>query len=85
MKSRVPRAEAVGAYFTALPEEADYDDRRMDLEFPERGQLPPGPVQLGFDVKHIFGDPVPAQYEALRRLLADIPATAASPFEPGGS
>ncbi|MEV6032462.1 nucleotide disphospho-sugar-binding domain-containing protein [Nonomuraea sp. NPDC052116] len=70
------RAEAVGAYFTALPEEADYDDRRMDLEFPERGQLPPGPVQLGFDVKHIFGDPVPAQYEALRRLLADIPATA---------
>ncbi|MET7327139.1 nucleotide disphospho-sugar-binding domain-containing protein [Nonomuraea sp. NPDC005650] len=68
------RVEAVGAYFTALPAEADYDDRRMDREFPMRGQLPPGPVQLGFDVKHIFGDPVPAQYEALRRLLADIPA-----------
>ncbi|MFI7136105.1 glycosyltransferase [Nonomuraea sp. NPDC050153] len=69
------RVEAVGAHFTALPAEADYDDRRMDREFPMRGQLPPGPVQLGFDVKHIFGDPVPAQYEALRRLLADFPAT----------
>ncbi|MEU4233534.1 nucleotide disphospho-sugar-binding domain-containing protein [Nonomuraea sp. NPDC026600] len=70
------RTEAVGAYFTALPEEADYDERLMNREFPGRCLLPPGPAQIGFDVKYVFGDPVPAQYEALRRLLADFPATA---------
>ncbi|MEU6720358.1 nucleotide disphospho-sugar-binding domain-containing protein [Nonomuraea sp. NPDC046802] len=69
------RTEAVGAFFMALPGEADYDDRRMDQEFPGRSLLPPGPAQLEFDVKHVFGDPVPAQYEALRRLLTDFPAT----------
>ncbi|WP_433514770.1 glycosyltransferase [Nonomuraea sp. CA-143628] len=70
------RTEAVGAFFTALPEEADYDERYMDQEFPERNLFSPGPAQLGFDVKHIFGDPIPAQYAALRSLLADFPATA---------
>ncbi|SDI63491.1 glycosyltransferase [Nonomuraea jiangxiensis] len=70
------RAEAIGAFFTALPEEADYDEGQMDRAFPERDLLPPGPARTGFDIKHIFGDPVPAQYEALRSLLADFPATA---------
>jgi UDP:flavonoid glycosyltransferase YjiC (YdhE family) len=70
------RTEAVGARFTALPEDADYDEGQMDREFPERRWLPPGPARIGFDVKHIFGDPVPAQYDALRRLLAGFPAGA---------
>ncbi|MEU6713777.1 nucleotide disphospho-sugar-binding domain-containing protein [Nonomuraea sp. NPDC046802] len=70
------RTEAVGASFVALPEAADYDERQMDREFPRRSLLPPGPAQIGFDLKHVFGDPVPAQYEALRRLLADLPAIA---------
>ncbi|GAA3616424.1 glycosyltransferase [Nonomuraea rosea] len=69
------RVRGAGARFAALPEEADYDDQRLDLAFPERGTLPPGPEQIDFDLKHIFGDPVPAQYGALRRLLAEIPAT----------
>ncbi|WP_344490276.1 glycosyltransferase [Nonomuraea monospora] len=69
------RAEAAGARFAPLPEPADYDERQMDRAFPGRSLLPPGPAQIGFDIKHVFGDPVPAQYEALRRLLDGFPAT----------
>ncbi|GII52375.1 N-glycosyltransferase [Planotetraspora thailandica] len=70
------RTEAAGARFVPLPEGADLDEGQMERDFPGRSQLPPGPAQLGFDIKHVFGDPVPAQYEALRSLLADFPASA---------
>ncbi|MFE4832246.1 glycosyltransferase [Streptomyces sp. NPDC056672] len=70
------RARAAGADFAALPEGADWDERNLGQAFPERGRLRPGPEQLGFDLKHIFGDPVPAQYAALRSLLTRFPATA---------
>ncbi|MBB4929024.1 glycosyltransferase, partial [Kitasatospora kifunensis] len=44
--------------------------------FPGRAELPPGPQRLAFDAKHIFIDPAPAQYRALRALLETFPATA---------
>ncbi|MDH6116079.1 UDP:flavonoid glycosyltransferase YjiC (YdhE family) [Kitasatospora sp. GAS204A] len=69
-------AEATGARFVALPPEADFDDRRIDDYFPGRAELPPGPQRLAFDAQHIFIDPVPAQYRALRALLETFPATA---------
>ncbi|MGW0944643.1 nucleotide disphospho-sugar-binding domain-containing protein [Streptomyces sp. NPDC002623] len=61
---------AVGALHVAVPPEADFDDRKLDLYFPERAALPPGPAQLAYDLKHIFGDPTAAQYRALTTLLA---------------
>lgn len=65
--------KATGAAFTALPEAADYDDRNMHEAFPERASLPPG-LELGtFDLKHIFGDPITGQYQALQQLLAQSP------------
>ncbi|MGF1429032.1 glycosyltransferase [Kitasatospora sp. LaBMicrA B282] len=69
-------AEATGARFVALPPEADFDDRRINDHFPGRADLPPGPQRLAFDARNIFIDPVPAQYRALRALLAEFPATA---------
>ncbi|TQF01246.1 glycosyltransferase [Kitasatospora acidiphila] len=69
-------AEETGARFVALPAEADFDDRRINDCFPGRAALPPGPQRLAFDARHIFIDPVPAQYRALRALLAEFPATA---------
>lgn len=69
-------AEAAGARFVALPPEADFDDRRINDHFPGRSELPPGPQRLVFDAKHIFTDPAPAQYRALRELLAGFPAEA---------
>lgn len=60
---------AAGAQHVCLPPAADWDDRKLDLYFPERTALPPGPAQLDYDLKHVFGDPAAAQYRALRTLL----------------
>ncbi|MER7754170.1 nucleotide disphospho-sugar-binding domain-containing protein [Kitasatospora sp. NPDC097643] len=69
-------AERAGVRFVALPAEADFDDRDLDARFPGRASLPPGPERTAFDVKHVFVDPIPAQYRALLALLAEFPAVA---------
>ncbi|MEU6372093.1 glycosyltransferase [Streptomyces sp. NPDC046909] len=61
---------AAGALHVSLPPAADFDDRQLDLYFPDRAAFPPGPAQLEYDLKHVFGDPTAAQYRALRTLLA---------------
>ncbi|MFJ3672932.1 glycosyltransferase [Streptomyces sp. NPDC090106] len=60
---------AAGAQHVSLPPAADFDDRQLDLYFPDRAAFPPGPAQLEYDMKHVFGDPTAAQYRALRTLL----------------
>ncbi|MEV6329280.1 nucleotide disphospho-sugar-binding domain-containing protein [Streptomyces sp. NPDC051909] len=67
---------AAGPEFRALPAEADYDDRDFSARFPERAHVPAGPAQTMWDVMHVFGDPTPHQYRALREVLAGFPATA---------
>ncbi|GAB7187338.1 macrolide family glycosyltransferase [Kitasatospora sp. Ki12] len=69
-------AERAGARFVALPAGADFDDRDLDTSFPGRSSLPPGPERIAFDVRHVFVDPIPAQYRALLALLAEFPADA---------
>ncbi|MFI5647601.1 glycosyltransferase [Kitasatospora sp. NPDC051705] len=69
-------ARRAGVRFAALPAEADFDDRDLDASFPGRSALPPGPERIGFDVRHVFLDPIPAQYRTLLALLADFPADA---------
>ncbi|WP_329584548.1 glycosyltransferase [Kitasatospora sp. NBC_01250] len=69
-------AGATGARFVALPPVADFDDRDINAAFPGRAELPAGPERALFDVRHIFIDPIPAQYQALQALLAEFPATA---------
>ncbi|MFG2936647.1 hypothetical protein [Streptomyces sp. NPDC048282] len=61
---------AADAPHVALPPAADFDDRRLELYFPDRAAFPTGPAQLDYDMKHVFGDPTAAQYRALRTLLA---------------
>ncbi len=63
------QVRAVGAIHVSLPSAADFDDRKLELYFPERAALPAGPAQLDYDMKYIFGDPTAAQYGALRNLL----------------
>jgi len=68
------RARRTGAGFAPLPEAADFDDRDLAARFPERGKLPAGGAQMAFDVMHLFGDVVPAQYQSLRRLVREFSA-----------
>lgn len=65
----------IGARHVPLPAEADFDDRDLSAAFPGRDDVPPGPPRTAWDLMHVFTDPVPAQYESLRKLLADFPAT----------
>ncbi|WP_105969984.1 glycosyltransferase [Streptomyces geranii] len=64
-----------GARHVALPSAADFDDRKLDVYFPERSAIPAGPAQLEYDMKYIFGDPTAAQHRALSARLARFPAS----------
>lgn len=68
------RARAVGAGFRALPPDADYDDRNINRQFPERGTLPLGPARVAFDIKTLGIKPVPAQLRCLWEFLGYFPA-----------
>ncbi|MFG2963347.1 hypothetical protein ACGFZS_08670 [Streptomyces sp. NPDC048288] len=42
---------AAGALHVALPPAADFDDRRLELYFPDRAAFPTGPAQLDYNMK----------------------------------
>jgi UDP:flavonoid glycosyltransferase YjiC (YdhE family) len=55
-----------GSQFVALPLAADFDDREVNQGV--EGQRPPGIRGLRYDVREVFLQPAPAQYDALREL-----------------
>lgn len=63
--------ETIGAHFVPLHADIDYDYRNIDQRFPERAQLPPGPAQMLWGVKHLFADSIAQQYEGLRAILRE--------------
>lgn len=67
---------ATGAEFVALPEEADFDDRDVDVAFPARRAQRKGLGALRFDLQNVFIAPGSHQYRALRRLIAVEPTDA---------
>lgn len=70
------RAEAVGARFVPLPEAADFDDRQLLGNNPERDAHAPGPDQFNWDLINAFVAGMPAQHEALQGLLDEEPDAA---------
>ncbi len=46
----------------------------VNSRFPERNKIPVGPDRVLFDFKHVFCDPIPAQYEGLLSILETFPA-----------
>ncbi len=64
------RIEAAGARFISLEQDANLDLRELEKKFPERAALPPGPVQLRFDMERVFLDPMASQASTLRRIVA---------------
>lgn len=64
-----------GAEFLALPDEADYDDRDMNLSFPGRvGKS--GVAGIRWDVSNIFLKPAPAQIRAVDEAITQEPVDA---------
>jgi MGT family glycosyltransferase len=64
---------ATGASYEPLPTEADFDDRSLLGNFPERARLK-GVKAIAFDVEHVVARPAKAQYETLTAALAAHPA-----------
>ena len=60
---------ATGSDFVALPPEADFDDREVNPGVDD--ERPPGIRGLRYDVREVFLRPATAQYDALRRMLAE--------------
>lgn len=69
------RVRASGAQFLSLPESADFDDRVMFDELPERAKLK-GVQAISFDIDHFFVRPGKAQCEAIMAAAAARPIDA---------
>ncbi|GAA5193841.1 glycosyltransferase [Rugosimonospora acidiphila] len=69
------RAQETGARFVPLRGLADFDERTFPGSLPGREEVPEGPERIGFDLVHGVINPMADQYEGLRALLADFPAS----------
>ena len=63
------KVRAVGAEHRPLPPEADIDESRLHIDYPERQQTG-GMKRLNFDVTRLLVEPLPHQAKALRDLFA---------------
>jgi UDP:flavonoid glycosyltransferase YjiC (YdhE family) len=68
------RAESCGLRFISSPASGIEDMLDVNSRFPERNRIPVGPERVLFDFKHLFCDPMPAQYQGLLSILEKYPA-----------
>jgi hypothetical protein len=62
--------ERIGASYVALSGNADFDASNPTA-FPRRADVPVGPAQIDFDIRHTFIDPIPQRHRALQLLLGE--------------
>ncbi|RAV16308.1 glycosyltransferase [Mycolicibacterium sp. GF69] len=67
------KVTATGADFIPLPAEADFDDRPLSEQFPERSKLK-GVRAIAFDIEHVFARPAKAQFATLAGAISAKPA-----------
>jgi UDP:flavonoid glycosyltransferase YjiC (YdhE family) len=67
------RIEASGAQFVGYSRARDFDDAKIDEEFPGRARLR-GLAQLKYDMKHVFIDAAPDQAADIREIMQSFPA-----------
>jgi MGT family glycosyltransferase len=67
------RVEASGAQFVGYSRARDFDDAKIDEEFPGRARLR-GLAQLKYDMKHVFIDAAPDQAADIREIMRSFPA-----------
>jgi MGT family glycosyltransferase len=67
------QVESAGLRFVPLIARADYDYRDLSMQFPDREKHEVGPERINYDIKHLFGDPIPDQARGLRQIMAESP------------
>lgn len=66
--SRFPFVGQHGVEFVPLTGEADYDVAEVEARA-ERRDLPGGPPQLMYDLRHLFCNAIPVQHAAIQQIL----------------
>ncbi|KUJ16794.1 putative UDP-glucuronosyltransferase 2A3 [Mollisia scopiformis] len=61
--------EEVGCHYVAIEGYGDWYEAELNTRFAERNTLPPGPVQLSYDIEHCFVRPIPTQHEAMQKAI----------------
>ncbi len=61
--------EEVGCNYVAIEGYGDWYEAEFDTRFAERKTLPSGPVQLSYDLEHVFVRSIPTQHEALQKAI----------------
>ncbi len=67
----VSQVTGIGAEYDRLPSDCDFDDRHMEVVFPESALVRIGPEMHKFFWHRVFVDAAPAQYRHLRALMRD--------------
>jgi UDP:flavonoid glycosyltransferase YjiC (YdhE family) len=67
------KVAAAGATYVAVHPDADFDDRPLSEQFPERANVK-GLKAIAFDIEHVFVRPARPQYETIVEALATRPA-----------
>jgi len=67
------KLESLDFNFLPIKKALDYDDSRLDEQFPDRKQLT-GISRIRFDIVRLMLDSAIGQYEDLRLILKDFPA-----------
>ncbi len=61
--------EEVGCTYVPFEGYADYWEGDIPIRWPVRATLPPGPVQMSYELEHWFYRAIPGQHEALQKAM----------------
>ncbi|TVY35425.1 UDP-glucosyltransferase [Lachnellula subtilissima] len=61
--------EDIGCNFVSIKGYGDWHDGVLHTRWPERNSLPPGPVQLAYDIENCFVKSIPSQHEAMQEAM----------------
>ncbi|AOM39171.1 rhabduscin glycosyltransferase [Xenorhabdus hominickii] len=65
------QAEAMGANFVSFDQQVDVDYRCLEKYFPERGEYPPGNIQMALAMKQFFAAVIPVLSGQLMQVLEE--------------
>jgi len=67
-----PALEEIGCDYVPLEGYGDFYEGDFERLFPERFELPQGPVQLAYDLEHVFMKVIPSQHAAMQKAIRKV-------------
>ncbi|KAH6717260.1 putative UDP-glucuronosyltransferase 2A3 [Leptodontidium sp. MPI-SDFR-AT-0119] len=67
-----PALEEVGCDYVPIEGYGDFYEGDFERLFPERFDIPQGPLQLAYDLEHIFMRVIPSQHAAMQKAMKKV-------------